>query len=119
MNRTIKTIYLLGQGMVLYLYLKMNIIIPCLFLKFFHLKCPTCGMTRAFLAILDLDFSLALYYNLLSIPLFILIIIVDIMMIYDIITNQKRTNHFLNQIAKHYIFIIILLLGNMLINNLT
>ena len=36
---------------------------PCLILHYFHFPCPTCGMTRAWLAALHLDFSAALQYH--------------------------------------------------------
>lgn len=37
--------------------------IPCVFLHFFGIYCPGCGMTRALLSVLRLDFLSALYYN--------------------------------------------------------
>ena len=33
--------------------------LPCVFLKYLHIPCPGCGMSRALLALLKFDFSLA------------------------------------------------------------
>lgn len=119
MNRVLKILCLLGQGIVAYLYIGMNITIPCLFLKIFHLQCPCCGMTRAFLSIFKLNFLSAIHYNLLSIPLFIVIVISDALILYDIVTNQTKINSFFQNIVKYDKIIIIVLVMNMLINNLT
>ncbi len=39
--------------------------ITCVFLEVFGIPCPGCGMTRAFLALLNLDFYNAAKYNIL------------------------------------------------------
>lgn len=117
MNRLIKSLAILIQGIILYLYLKLNIIFPCLFLKYLHIKCPTCGMTRAFLEIFNLNLGKALTYNLLSIPLFILILVSDILLIIDIILDKKYLNNLYNKIFSYYQIIIVILIINMLINN--
>lgn len=35
----------------------------CIFLRFFHIPCPGCGMTRAMLSVLKLDFVGAFHYH--------------------------------------------------------
>ncbi len=46
------------------LFLKITGIgIPCIFHKITNLYCPGCGMTRAFLALLQFDFVKAIQYN--------------------------------------------------------
>ncbi len=42
--------------------------IPCFFRFFTGIPCPSCGMTRAFLSLLRLDFSISFYYHPLLIP---------------------------------------------------
>lgn len=47
-------------------YTAMNYLdITCVFLKIFGIPCPGCGMTRAFLSLLKLDFYSAAKYNIL------------------------------------------------------
>ena len=41
--------------------------IRCLVRTIFHIPCPTCGMTRAWLSVFRLDFESAFYYH----PLFL------------------------------------------------
>ncbi len=37
--------------------------IPCLFQAFLHIPCPGCGMTRAYISLLHLDFRQAFMWN--------------------------------------------------------
>lgn len=37
--------------------------VGCIFKAVFHVPCPVCGMTRAYLSLLKLDFKSAMYYN--------------------------------------------------------
>ena len=37
--------------------------VGCLMKAVFHVPCPVCGMTRAYLSLLKLDFKSAMYYN--------------------------------------------------------
>lgn len=53
--------------------------ITCVFLKLFDVPCPGCGMTRAFLSLLNWDFTQAVKYNatVLFMPYIFLYIIFD------------------------------------------
>lgn len=57
----------------------------CYINKNFGILCPSCGITRATKAILDLDFSLAITYNayyvLILLPMFLIFFIDDIICI--------------------------------------
>ena len=61
-----KRIYiaLLLAGYFAIAYIVMHYLdITCVFLKIFGILCPGCGMTRAFLSLLKLDFYNAVKYN--------------------------------------------------------
>ena len=60
-----------------------NITIPCLFHTLFDIHCPGCGLTRAFTALIKLDFVDAFNYNW-------LIFIIVPAIIYFIIKDYKQ-----------------------------
>lgn len=91
----------------------------CIFKKIIGIRCPGCGLTRSFRAIINLDFYSALRYNILGIPLFIICIIFFISITVDIIRNKNNTILFINKIFKKYYILIIILLGiTTIINNI-
>ena len=54
--------------------------IPCVFRLLFNIKCPGCGMTHEAVAMTHLDFSGAFSYNMLSltvVPILILILLIQ------------------------------------------
>jgi len=91
---------------------------PCLIKKHLNIECPGCGLTRAFEAILDLKFLDAIKYNILSIPLFLLIIFINILLVYDIIFNKNKTKNIINIVNKNYKIIILVLILATVMNNL-
>lgn len=103
-------------GLILIFLLYTNLHIPCIFKKIFHIPCPSCGMTRAFISIINLNIKNAISYNILSIPLFLTLIIIFITNILDIIFKKQYLNKIINIIIKHYYIIILLLLINWIIN---
>lgn len=59
----------------IYIFLKYNIGIPCIFHKLTNFYCPGCGMTRAFISLIRLNLYQAFRYNMLVIiyiPFFII-----------------------------------------------
>ena len=52
---------------------------PCIFLKLFKSPCPGCGMTRALIAALHLDFNTAFSYHMMfwSVPLLYIAFLFD------------------------------------------
>lgn len=113
-NKILILLSYLGLILIFLLYTKLNI--SCLFKNMFNLPCPSCGMTRAFIAILSLKFQKAIYYNILSIPLFLILIIIFLTNLIDIIYNKKYLDKIIKLIIKNYYIIIILLIISWIIN---
>lgn len=118
MNRLIKFSFLVFEIVSCYVLVFGLISFECFFQKYFHIACPACGLTRAFREFIKLNFVGAVKYNFLSIPIFLLIILVDFYLVYDIIFGSKRTELLFEKLGKHTILILIILGINMIINNL-
>ncbi len=91
--------------------------IECVFKKYLNISCPGCGMTRAFLSIINLDIIGALSYNILSIFLFIFLVILNSILVYDIIFNSHKLNKLLIYLKKYNYLFLILLIISMIKNN--
>ena len=107
---------LLGEGISYYLIKIKEITVPCFFEYLTNIPCPGCGLTRSFISILNLDLISAIKYNILGIPLFIAIILLNIYLIKDIIYNKKSTITLINKILTNYKIIIFLLIISEIIN---
>lgn len=103
----IKRIILLIEGIALCLYNHYHFAIPCFFKMFFHIPCPGCGMTRAFREIIHLHILKSFSYNILGLPFFLFIFIIQILLIYDVIYKKNELLDFLRKITK-YIYVILL-----------
>ena len=80
--------------------------VKCIFKTIFHIPCISCGLTRAFIAIIHLKFLDAIKYNILSIPLFLFIIIFYFLYIF----NKEYLIKTYSFLSKKYLIIIVLLL---------
>lgn len=118
--KRIVNILILFSG-ILFIYIVVSGLIPfeCLFKKLFDIRCPGCGLTRSFRAIINLNFGLAIKYNILGIPLFIIIFGLSIGLSIDIILNTNETLKYINNFfKKNYIIIIFILIITGIINNI-
>ena len=106
----ISLVILLTSGIICY---------ECPFKHLFHISCPGCGLTRAFRALIYFDFYTAFKYNILSIPLFFIGIVICIYMIIDIFKNSNKTIMYIfNFLKKRYVIVLFLVILSMIINNI-
>ena len=73
--------------LIIFLYTISILPVTCFFKSVTGIYCPACGMTRAFRSILNLNFLDAIYFNILSIPLFIFIAYFSFILVIDFIKN--------------------------------
>lgn len=64
-------------------------LIPCLFKSVFHILCPGCGMTRAFILLGHFHFQEALKMNINSIFIYIIILTLTMNGIVGVMTGRK------------------------------
>lgn len=74
----------------------------CVFYNIFGIPCPACGMTRAFNRIFMLKFKESFDYNLLGVPLFIIINSYLIINFYSIIKNTDQINIYFEDFFQKY-----------------
>ena len=67
MKRIIKVLLLFLEPLFIYLIISNKIKFYCIFKRFLGIRCPGCGLTRSFKAIINLDFLTAFKYNILGI----------------------------------------------------
>ena len=90
----------------------------CPFKNIFHLACPGCGLTRGFKSLLSLDFKGAFYYNILTIPIFLFLVGLFILLIIDFIKKKNYLDKYLSFFTKYYYIIIVLVIITTVINNI-
>ena len=81
--------YLIGQALFIGLALFISPKIACPFKKIFHIPCPFCGMTRSIYLLLNIKVIESIKYNILTIPLVLLLSITDLTILFEIVTNKN------------------------------
>lgn len=93
--------------------------LECLFKSNLGIYCPACGMTRAFMEIMEFNILNSFSYNVLAVPLFLFIVYSVISLMIDTIKGEdKYIKNLLNIFKDYYLIIIVLLIISMLINNI-
>ena len=116
MNKKIYLVIFLIEGVVAWMLLNSKITIPCFFKTVTHIPCPGCGMTRAFIQIMKFNFVKAFQYNILSIPLFFIILVFDFFMIYDLIKKTNKVQLFGNKLLNYSILFLFLTIISWIVN---
>ena len=113
-KRKKQALHALFAGLILFsvLYLVTCIfkITLCPIKNLFGVPCFGCGMTRAFIAIIHLNFKEAIRLHVLSIPAFAAITIYSILCFTDIIFERTDLERLSNLFGKKYMIILYLLL---------
>ena len=96
----------LGTGIiffiVLFLFTKIYQKPLCLAQNVLHIPCPGCGLTRGFIAIMQLDLWNATRLNCLSIPLFLGISLYAFLLIADIVFNTTHIQKLESILSKKW-----------------
>lgn len=94
-----------------------NYINTCIFKNITGLPCPSCGMSRSVVSVIQARFIDALYWNPLGYLMTLVMIIFPIWILVDVIANKKTFLRFYNQVEKYfknkwisYSFIVIIIL---------
>lgn len=115
-NKRLSIFFILLFFFLLLILLNFNF--PCIFKEIFSLSCPGCGLTRSIFALLSFDFKTSLYYNILGIPLFIILVITYLLIIVDIIKKENYLTSFWLFLIKKYKIIVLLVILSFIINNI-
>ena len=110
-------IYSFLLGTIFSIVIIKDINVGCFFKTYFHIPCPGCGLTRAFIALFNFDFLRAIYYNYLVYPIVIIWFYCLFLIYKDILCKQNNLLSFYNKFfAKKYKLIIFLLVVAEFIN---
>lgn len=115
-NKRLIIFFILISFFLLIILLKFNI--PCILKELFSISCPGCGLTRSIFALLNFSLGKSLYYNILGLPLFLVLFITYILIVVDIIKKENYLTSFWLFISSHYKIVIFLIILTFIINNI-
>ena len=116
-NRIYAIILIICIFSILYIFTISNV--NCVFKSITHLSCPACGLTRAFISLYNLNIISALKYNILLVPILVMLIISLILLVFDIIFGTDKCIKLYNRLfTKYYVIIFIALIISMVYNNI-
>ena len=77
----------------------------CIFRKYLHVHCAGCGLTRSINALIHLNISDCLYYNVLTFPIIGMLIFYEYLAIKDLIKKQNKLfETYFGFIVNHIVF---------------
>ncbi|MBO5004306.1 MAG: DUF2752 domain-containing protein [Clostridia bacterium] len=81
--------------------------IPCMLYKLTGIKCPGCGMTRSMHYLVNGDIKQAIWYNLMLIPIIILVIYALYRYMRYLLNNEEIINKILENLLKVFLVAIL------------
>lgn len=87
---------------------KESFFIPCMLYKLTGIKCPGCGMTRSIHYLVNGNIKQAIWYNLMLIPIIILVIYALYRYIRYLVKNEEIINKVLENWLKVFLVIILI-----------
>lgn len=81
--------------------------IPCMLYKLTGIKCPGCGMTRSVHYLVNGDIKQAMWYNLMLVPIIILVIYALYRYIRYLIKDEEIINKMLENVLKVFLVAIL------------
>lgn len=110
MNKHLKRlIYIFNILISYYLFIRIKNIRICPFFYLFNIPCIGCGLTRSFKYLLKLDIIKSISYNILTIPIIIILLLTLILSIYEEITKKNIIDNLLIKYQKQIIIISIII----------
>ena len=105
MKRTKYNLIILIVISIYLIFVKFTGIRICLIYNLIHIPCPACGLTRAYMALLQGDFISSLKYNILAVPIAIFFVLFFIFSLKDDLNNTNKLEEFFK---KYKVIIIII-----------